>query len=60
MDLRRRPPTLGGANQDAVGGRPRIAVNRQDLQAAETVIERRQHLGNPIGAPDQRQRAAWI
>ena len=40
-----------------IGRPPRVAVNRQDLQAAETVIERRQHLGNAIGAPDQRQHA---
>ena len=37
--------------------RLRLAVNRQELQAPETVIERREHLGDSIGAPDQRQRS---
>ena len=45
MDLRRRPPALGGANQNAVRRPLHVTVNRQDFQTPETVIERRQHLG---------------
>ena len=51
-----RPPLVARTKMRFAGA-SRVAVNRQDLQTAKTVIERRQHLGNPVGAPDQRQRA---
>src|SRR5260370_8130584 len=55
MDLSWRPPTFDGANQHTKR-RPRcVGMYRQNRKTAKAAIERRQHVGQAVGAPDQRE-----
>src|SRR5713226_668086 len=58
MDLSRCLSTFDGANQYANRRVLRIAMNRQNCQAAKAAIERRQYLEETVSAPDQREDAA--
>ena len=51
-------PPLVARTSTRIAGDCRIAVNRQIIETAKAAIERRQHLGDPVGAPDHREDAA--
>ena len=53
----RRAAAFMRAHDDTDRGTAGAAMDRQHRQSAEPIAERRQDLGKPVGAPDQRQTA---